>query len=95
MEVNAGGKPHIQPLRNKPLRKGYDEPHNLFNAKLTNGNKFTVFFGYNCTNCYVSESLAKTLPTYKTQKPTIITGVNETKPQINHNAMIINRFQIT
>jgi hypothetical protein len=95
VEVNAGGKPHIQPLRDKPLREGYGEPHNLFNAELTNGNKFTVFFDYDCTNCYVSESLAKTLPTYRTQKPTTITGVGGTGPQINHNAIITGRFQTT
>jgi hypothetical protein len=90
--VNNGENPYIPLARDKLLREGYGERHNLFEACFVTGRNFTMFFDCECTNCYVAESLAKTLPAYDSRKPAIIIGMEESGPSVLHDAIITGRF---
>jgi hypothetical protein len=92
MVVNDGENPRIPLARDKPLREGYGERHNLFEVCFVIGRDFIVFFDYGCTNCYVAESLAKTLPIYDSREPAIIIDVEKSGPSVLHDAIVIGRF---
>jgi hypothetical protein len=93
--VNNGENPYIPLVRDKLLREGYGERHNLFEACFVTGRDFIVFFDYGCTNCYVAESLAKILPAYNSRKPAIMTGVEGSGLSVLHDAIVTGRFLIS
>jgi hypothetical protein len=93
--VNTGNSPRIPPIRDKPLREGYEKAHNLFNASLLNGTNFSMFFDHGCTNCYVSELLAKSLPSYISKEPGTISGVGGLGPRIKRDAVVTAQFFTT
>jgi hypothetical protein len=92
MVINNGENPYIPPVRNKPLREGYNERHNLFEACFVTGRDFIMFFDYECTNCYVAELLAKILPAYNSRKPATMTGMGESGLSVLHDIIVTGRF---
>jgi hypothetical protein len=90
--MSDGENPRIPPARNKPLRKSYNKRNNFFEACFITGKNFTMFFDYECTNCYVAESLARILPAYNSKKPATITDMEESGPSVLHNAIVTGRF---
>jgi hypothetical protein len=90
--VNNGENSRIPLARDKPLREGYSERHNLFEACFVIGRDFIVFFDYGCTNCYVAKSLARILPAYNSRKPATMTGMGGFGPSVLHDAIVTGRF---
>jgi len=91
VEVGTGGKP--PPLRDRqPLREGFGDPHNTFAARLTNGDKFTIFFDYGCPAVYCSERLARKLKRYASSKPATMSGVGGRGPTIGQDVVVTGQF---
>jgi hypothetical protein len=90
--MSDGENSRIPPARDKPLREGYNKRHNFFEACFVTGKDFTVFFDYECTNCYVAELLAKILPAYNSRKPATIIGMKEFGPSVLHDAIVTGKF---
>jgi hypothetical protein len=92
--VNDGRSPHIPLLRDKPLREGHGDHHNLYTAHLPSGESFTVFLDSGTTNCYAAKSLADKMATYKTQRPANMRGIGGIGgPQITHDAIVTAKFK--
>ncbi|MGI4816395.1 MAG: reverse transcriptase family protein, partial [Janthinobacterium lividum] len=71
------------------------QSHEVYNARLFKSFfTFTVFFDYGCGSCYVSESLAKKLEPYRSQRPTVLTGVGgDSGPSITKDVLVTACFK--
>lgn len=77
----------------RPLREGANEPHEVFRTRLSDtsddSSSFTTFLDYGSPACYVSKTLAKKLQTYKSRKPSKLSGIGGNKgPRIDDDVVI-------